>query len=98
MVQMYSTDIIIVAIVFIFYHYGMRERWRHIHTHSFCSPAYPGTHCLAQAGFKLTAIFLPQPPDCWDLQKCATTHRVKVDSDSLLGGVGNDSRFRWKPF
>lgn len=35
-------------------------------TVSLCSPSWPGTRCVIQVGFKLSAIFLPQPLTCWD--------------------------------
>lgn len=34
---------------------------------SFYSPGYPGTHSVVQAGLKYTQIYLPLPPECWDL-------------------------------
>ena len=29
-------------------------------------PVRPGTHSVDQAGHKLTEIYLPLPPECWD--------------------------------
>jgi hypothetical protein len=33
---------------------------------SLCSRAWPGTLCVAKAGFKLVMILLPQPPSFLD--------------------------------
>ena len=32
----------------------------------FCSPGWPGTHCVEQVVLILTVALLPQPPKCWD--------------------------------
>ncbi|EHB16646.1 hypothetical protein GW7_09125, partial [Heterocephalus glaber] len=41
--------------------------YRHVPPHSanitYCRSR---SHCVVQAGLKLVAISLPQPPECWD--------------------------------
>ncbi|XP_073935994.1 centromere protein R isoform X2 [Castor canadensis] len=41
------------------------ERTKELHSLSQCNSHWTGTHCVSQAGLKLT-ILLPQPPKSWD--------------------------------
>ena len=52
----------LVSFKFYFILYLFRDRL------SLCSPGCPGTCLIDQAGLQLTEIYLPLPPECWDLR------------------------------
>ena len=45
---------------FLFFVFLFFLRWGFLY-----SPGCPGTHYVDQAGFQLTEMLLPLPPECW---------------------------------
>lgn len=59
MEESYLLSCFVICSVFFLFCFGILRQ-------SLCGPGHPGTCCVHQAGLKLTEVYLPLPPECWD--------------------------------
>ncbi|KAL6032451.1 hypothetical protein STEG23_036267 [Scotinomys teguina] len=52
-----------------------------------CSPSWPGTPYVAQTGYKITMILLPQPPTFWDHRAFSSVHLLRAEEAAVFADL-----------